>query len=145
MKILVLNGPNLNLLGTREPELYGHESLADIETMLRQRAESLELRLSFAQHNGEGALISAVHDAQSMDGILLNAGAYTHSSIALRDALLAVKTPTWLVHLSEPENREPFRRVDYLADVALGRTAGQGAQGYLVALEALAQHLRTRG
>ncbi|MBM65257.1 MAG: 3-dehydroquinate dehydratase [Myxococcales bacterium] len=143
MKVAVLNGPNLNLLGQREPHLYGQTTLAGIEAELSQVAAELSVQLTFGQFNGEGDLVTAVQTARACDGILLNAAAYTHTSIALRDAVLAIGTPVWAVHLTDPEAREAFRHIDYLADVVVGRTVGLGARGYAVALRALTQHLRT--
>ena len=143
MHITVLNGPNLNLLGEREPGLYGATTLAEIEDRMRACAKSLHVELTFGQYNGEGELVTAVQEAHHSDGLILNAAAYTHSSIALRDAVLAIKPPVWGVHLTDPSTREPFRHQDYLADVLLGQTVGMGPQGYLVALESLTQVLRT--
>lgn len=143
MRIAVLNGPNLNLLGLREPHHYGETTLAELEAQLSGLAEQLEVQLTFGQYNGEGELVTAVQSARALDAILLNAAAYTHTSIALRDAVLAIGKPVWAVHLTDPESRESFRHVDYLADVVVGRTVGLGARGYAVALESLTQHLRT--
>lgn len=142
-KILVLHGPNLNLLGTREPEVYGHASLADIDAELAANARASGLDLGSFQSNAEHELIERVQAARD-DGtefILLNPGAYTHTSIALRDALAAVKIPFIEVHLSNVHAREPFRRLSYFSDLAVGVIAGFGAQSYQLALRAALDHL----
>ena len=144
--ILILNGPNLNLLGTRQPEVYGHATLADIEAMCRARAEALGLTLDFEQSNHEGALVDAIHAARGRhDGIILNAGAYTHTSVALMDAISAAELPTIELHLSNIHARETFRHNSYIARVALGVICGFGAQGYVLAIDALRGHLERRG
>ena len=139
-RVLVLEGPNLNLVGTREPEIYGYETLDEIHEGLRPRAADLGLELDFFQSNHEGALIDRLH-ARDFDAAIVNAGGLTHTSIALRDALLAVGRPFVEVHLSDPAKREPFRRVNYLHDIALESIVGQGARGYHLALEAIAGRL----
>lgn len=140
--ILILNGPNLNLLGTRQPEVYGATTLGDIEAMCRAAAEGLGLGIAFEQSNHEGILIDQIHAAKSShDGIILNAGAYTHTSVALRDAISSVELPVVEVHLSNIHAREPFRHVSHIAPVAIGQICGFGAKGYVLALEALAEHL----
>lgn len=145
MRIAVLNGPNLNLLGTREPELYGRESLAEIEARVRSAADRSGVTLGWHQYNGEGALVDAVQQlAGSADGALINAAAYTHTSLALRDAVLAVRVPFVEVHLSNIFARETERRTSLLADLAIGVIAGFGALGYELALTALVGHLRER-
>jgi 3-dehydroquinate dehydratase-2 len=140
MRVLILNGPNLNLLGTRQPKVYGTTTLADVEDMCRAHAP--DDQLSFLQSNHEGAIIDAIHAAKiQQDGIILNAGAYTHTSIALHDALASVELPSVEVHLSNIHAREAFRHHSYIAPVALGQIAGFGAQGYLFAIDALRAHL----
>jgi 3-dehydroquinate dehydratase-2 len=142
MNILILNGPNLNLLGTREPGIYGTASLADIETACRARAEALGVTVSFAQSNAEGALVDALHAARAgMDGVVLNAGAYTHSSIALRDAISATGLAVVELHLSNTHAREAFRHASMIAPVCVGVIQGFGAAGYPLALTALHGHL----
>jgi len=144
--VLILNGPNLNLLGTRQPEVYGHATLADIEAMCRARAEALGLTLDFEQSNHEGALVDAIHAARGRhDGIILNAGAYTHTSVALMDAISAAELPTIELHLSNIHARERFRHRSYIAAVALGVICGFGARGYVLAIDALRGHLERRG
>lgn len=143
-RVLVLNGPNLNLLGTRQPEIYGSESLADIEAAMTARGDELGLSVSFAQTNSEGALVDAVQAAKgTADALVVNAAAYTHTSVALLDALLAVDLPVIEVHLSNPYRREPFRHKSYVAPAATGVIAGLGSQGYVYALEALARILKS--
>ena len=140
--ILLLNGPNLNLLGRREPDVYGHDSLADIEARLEQQAKTLGHQLLCFQSNAEGALVDRIHQAldQNVELILINPGGYTHSSVALRDALLGVALPFIEIHLSNPHARESFRHHSYLSDIARGVIVGLGAQGYALALSA-ADHL----
>lgn len=139
--IFVLNGPNLNLLGLREPEIYGSDTLDDIAGMLEDRARELGLEIDLRQSNHEGHLIDWLHEAQAegAKAVLLNAGAYTHTSIALHDAIKAVKTPVIEVHLSNPHKREEFRHTSYVGRAARGTVAGFGALSYLVALEAAAR------
>lgn len=145
MQIAVLNGPNLNLLGTREPELYGRTSLADIEAQVRAVAGRSGVTLDWQQTNSEGTLVEAVQWlAGHADGALINAAAYTHTSLALRDALLAVRVPFVEVHLTNIFARDAVRRTSLLADLALGVIAGFGARGYELALTALVDHLRER-
>src|SRR6185436_10510665 len=143
MRIAVLNGPNLNLLGQREPEIYGRASLADIEKMVRQAASASGVEIEWFQSNHEGEMVEAVQRLQGRaDGALINAAALTHSSLALRDALLAVKVPFVELHLSNIFAREPQRRHSVIADLAIGMVTGFGAQSYLLALQALLGRLR---
>lgn len=139
--VFVLNGPNLNLLGLREPEIYGSDTLDDIAGMLEDRARELGLQIDLRQSNHEGHLVDWLHEAQAegAKAVLLNAGAYTHTSIALHDAIKAVKTPVIEVHLSNPHTREDFRHLSYVGRAARGTVAGFGALSYLVALEAAAR------
>ncbi len=137
-RVLFLQGPNLNLVGTREPEIYGHDSLDDIHREIAARAAELGVDVAFFQSNHEGALIDRLHE-RDFDAAIVNAGGLTHTSVALRDALLAVQRPFWEVHLSDPAMREPFRHVNFLHDVAVASFVGQGKRGYLLALEAVAE------
>ena len=139
--IFVLNGPNLNLLGSREPEIYGHDTLDDIVGMLEDRGRTLGLDVDLRQSNHEGHLIDWLHEAQSVGAraVLLNAGGFTHTSVALHDAILSVTTPVIEVHLSNPHAREPFRHHSLVGQAARGTVAGFGAQSYLLALDAAAR------
>ena len=145
MRIAVLNGPNLNLLGTREPEIYGRQTLADLEKDLRAEAGRLGVELEWKQTNHEGEFVELVQGLLGrVDGALVNAGALTHTSLAIRDAFLAVRVPFVEVHLSNIFAREPERQHSRLADLALGVMAGFGAEGYRLALQALVSRLRGR-
>ncbi len=139
--VYVLNGPNLNLLGTREPDIYGHDTLDDIAGRLEDRARDLDLAIDMRQSNHEGHLVDWLHEAQAVDAraVILNAGAFTHSSIALHDAIKAVRTPVIEVHLSNPHTREDFRHVSFVGRAARGTIAGFGAMSYMLALEAAAR------
>ena len=145
--ILILNGPNLNLLGTREPEIYGSDTLDELMDGLGRRAVELGCVIETAQSNAEGALVDRIQQAgrEGVDFILFNPGAYTHTSIALRDALLGVAVPFIEVHLSNVFAREEFRQASYLSDIAVGVISGLGAQGYELALEAAAARLARKG
>jgi 3-dehydroquinate dehydratase II len=141
--ILVLHGPNLNLLGLREPEIYGSTTLMDIDKALQQRAEALQVGLTCFQSNHEGGLVDAIHAARDRhQGILINAGAYTHTSIAIRDAISGLAIPMVEVHLSNVYKREDFRHHSYLSAIAIGQICGFGANSYYLGLEALVSHLR---
>lgn len=144
-RILVLNGPNLNLLGKREPDIYGRETLADIEAACRRRAKALGLEVDFRQSNGEGQLVDWIQQARGQFvAIIINAGAYTHTSVAILDALLSVDIPVFEVHLSNIFRREEFRHVSYISSAARGVICGLGAYGYQLALEAAAHMRATR-
>jgi len=141
VKIAVINGPNLNLLGVREPALYGKESLADIEKHLEDVAKELGVTLEFRQHNGEGELVDAIHSLRGkVDGALVNAGAYSHTSLAIRDALAGTSIPFVEVHLTNIYAREPERRRSALADAAVAVIAGFGSYSYELALRGLVRH-----
>jgi 3-dehydroquinate dehydratase II len=142
-RILILNGPNLNLLGTREPEIYGTQTLDDIHTALGRRAVELDMEIIFVQSNHEGVLIDRIHE-KDFDAAIVNAGGLTHTSVSLRDALLGVGKPFVEVHLTDPSTREPFRQVNFLADVAIASIVGHGVQGYNEALELLAERFQRK-
>ena len=144
-RILVLHGPNLNLIGTREPDVYGRETLSDIEQRLRRLADELKVSLETFQSNSEGALVDRIHAARgAADGIVINPGAYTHTSIALRDALLAVDLPAVEVHLSNVHRREEFRHRSLIAPAAVGQVMGFGGESYLLGLRAVVGELDRR-
>ena len=146
MRVAVLNGPNLNLLGTREPALYGSTTLAEIEAQLRAIGAEMGVDVLFSQHNGEGELVSEIHALRGRaDGALINAGAYSHSSLAIRDAFTGVALPFIEVHLTNVYAREPERRHSVLAAAAVGVVCGFGADGYELALRGLVRVLATRG
>ncbi len=142
MKILVLNGPNINMLGIREPEIYGKETYEDLKNLILQNADGVDVE--FYQSNHEGALVDAIQKAyfDGVDGIIFNPAGYTHTSIALLDALKATSIPCVEVHISDPNTREEFRRVSYIRQVSIKTIAGKGLNGYVLALEFLKEHLK---
>ena len=143
MELLLINGPNLNLVGKREPSIYGSQTLEDIQEELFEMARELDARLKFFQSNSEGEMIDCIHKSVgSIDGILINAGAYTHTSIALRDALLGVDIPYVEVHLSNIYSREEFRHKSFLSDKALGLVCGFGPNSYHLALKGIVSYLK---
>lgn len=142
--ILILNGPNLNLLGQRQPDVYGTTTIADIETTCQDKAKALGVEIRFEQSNSEGTIVDLIHSAKGHhDGIILNAGAYTHTSIALMDAISSVELPVIELHLSNIHAREAFRHVSYISKVAVGQICGFGPAGYPLALDAMHQLLDT--
>ena len=143
--ILVLHGPNLNLLGLREPEVYGSVTLAQINSLLEEEGKRLQVSISCLQSNHEGVLIDTIHQAKDKhQGIIINAGAYTHTSVAIRDALAGIQLPTVEVHLSNIYRREEFRHHSYIAPIAIGQISGFGASSYILGLQALVNHLGER-
>jgi 3-dehydroquinate dehydratase-2 len=146
LSVLVLHGPNLNLLGQREPGIYGSLTLTEINRQLETEGQKLAVKVFTMQSNHEGVLVDAIHDALGKhQGILINAGAYTHTSVALRDAIAAVNLPTVEVHLSNIYKREEFRHHSYIAPIAIGQISGFGAQSYILGLQALALYLKLSG
>jgi 3-dehydroquinate dehydratase-2 len=140
--LLILNGPNLNLLGTRQPEVYGSATLADIEALCHEKAKVLGIDVVFAQSNHEGELIDMLHGARAVHaGVILNAGAFTHTSVALMDAISSIMLPVVELHLSNIHAREAFRQKSYIAPVAVGQICGFGAAGYPLAIDALLSHI----
>lgn len=140
MKILVINGPNLNMLGIREPAVYGHETYADLCDLIAAEAEKLGVEVEFFQSNSEGALVDKIQAAyQKIDGIVINPGAYTHTSVALLDAVKAVGIPTVEVHISDPDTREPFRSISYIRAACVATVKGKGFMGYVEALKILCE------
>lgn len=145
MKLLILSGPNLNLLGTREPEIYGSETLEDVERSLRELVAARGIALKFKQSNSEGALIDALHEARlECAGVVFNPGGYTHTSVALRDAISAIAIPVVEVHLSNVHAREEFRKRSYLAPVCIGTISGFGTNSYRLGVDALLDYLERR-
>ncbi len=141
MDILVINGPNLNMLGIRQPEIYGRATYEDLTAMIQAEAEELGVQVSFFQSNHEGALVDAIQQAyfDKVDGIVINPGAYTHTSVALLDAVKGVAIPTVEVHISDPDSREEFRHVSYIRAACIATVKGRGLEGYLEALRLLAE------
>lgn len=146
MKILILNGPNINILGIREPDIYGRQTYDDLVKLIKARAEELNIETEFYQSNHEGDLADAIQNAYftGVDGIVFNPAAYTHTSIAIADAVKGVGIPTVEVHISEVSKREAFRQVSYISSVAVKTITGQGLNGYVQALEFLAESLRNK-
>ncbi|RMF21461.1 MAG: type II 3-dehydroquinate dehydratase [Cyanobacteria bacterium J083] len=141
--LIVIHGPNLNLLGTREPEVYGSTTLADINRQLQQQAREKLIKIDCVQSNSEGEIVSIIQEAKSKyQGIIINAGAYTHTSIAIRDALAAVNLPTVEVHLSNIYSRESFRHHSYIAPIAIGQISGFGENSYYLGLQALIAYIK---
>jgi 3-dehydroquinate dehydratase-2 len=144
MRILIVDGPNLNLVGTREPTIYGSETLEEIHDRVRARAADAGVEVDFFQSNHEGRILDRLH-VRDFDGVVINAGGLTHTSVALRDALLGVGRPFVEVHLSDPSTREPVRSVNFLHDVAVTSVVGRGPLGYVLGLDAIVAHLRAAG
>ena len=144
MKILILNGPNLNMLGVRETAIYGNTSYADIEKAIKEKCRALTLDCEIIQSNHDGVLVDEIQRAysESFDGIVINPAAYTHTSVAIADAIKAVHLPTVEIHLSDPDTREEFRRVSYIRPLVIATVKGEGWQGYLHAIDLLLEHLK---
>ena len=143
MKLLIINGPNLNMLGVREPEIYGETTFSDLEKMIALHCEKIGVEADFYQSNHEGALVDRIQQAYgNVDGIVINPGAYTHTSIALLDAVKAVGIPTVEVHISDPDLREPFRKVSYIRAACVATIKGRGVKGYLEAVDLLIAEAR---
>jgi 3-dehydroquinate dehydratase-2 len=141
-KILILNGPNLNMLGMREPEIYGHQTLRDIEDLCVEEGHKHDFKTDFRQSNHEGELVGWIQEARGIfDGVIINAAAYTHTSVAIHDALKLLDVPVIEVHLSDPKRREDFRHFSYIEPIAAAVFAGQGPKGYALALDKLAELL----
>ncbi len=143
-KVLVIHGPNLNMLGKREPDHYGHAGLEEINASLKRAAEDIGMDLDIFQFNSEGDIIEQIHRYEEYDGLMINPGAYTHTSVALRDAIKSVEMPAVEVHLSNIHGREEFRRHSFIAPVCIGQISGFGAYSYHLGLMALKQHLVSR-
>ncbi len=138
MKILVINGPNINMLGIREPEIYGKGTLCDLEKMIKEKALELGVEVEFFQSNHEGALVDRIQEAyKKIDGIVINPAAYTHTSVAILDAVKAVGIPTVEVHISDPDTRDEFRKISYIRQACVATVKGKGFAGYLEAMEIL--------
>ncbi len=147
MKILVVNGPNLNMLGIREPQLYGHQTYADLVSLIETHAKARGVSVSFFQSNSEGALVDALHHAyfDKIDGIVMNPAAYTHTSVALLDAVKAIGIPTVEVHISDVSKREDFRQVSYVRGAVIATIMGHGFRGYCEAIDLLIEKSQTKG
>lgn len=142
MNILVINGPNINMLGIREPEIYGYETYADLQTYIAKYATTIGVKVDFIQSNHEGTLIDAIQQAQDVyDGIIINPAAYTHTSVALLDVVKAVAIPTVEVHLSDPDTREEFRKISFIREACIATIKGKGFAGYTSAMDTLKSHL----
>jgi 3-dehydroquinate dehydratase type II len=146
MKLLILNGPNINMLGIREPDIYGRSSYADLCDMIKAHAEKLGVEVELYQSNHEGDLVDAIQKAyfDGVDGIVFNPAAYTHTSVAIADAVKSVPIPTVEVHISDVNSREPFRRISYIRDVVQHTISGMGLDGYLAAMDWLAEHIGSK-
>ena len=144
MKILVLNGPNINFLGIREPGIYGKETYEDLKNLVCEKAKELDVEVSLYQSNHEGCLIDAIQQAyfDKIDGIVFNPAGYTHTSVAILDALKAVRIPTVEVHISKVDKRESYRQISYISEIAVKRITGEGIKGYALALEYLKETLK---
>jgi 3-dehydroquinate dehydratase-2 len=143
--LLLLNGPNLNLLGTRQPEIYGHETLADIEASCIEHGKRVGIDITCKQSNSEGQLVTWFHEARGkVDGVIINAGAYTHTSVAIMDAISSTELPVAEVHLSNIHQREEFRHLSYISKVAIGMICGFGSYGYHMAIDAFAERLKSK-
>ena len=147
MEILVMNGPNLNMLGVREPSIYGIQTYEDVVRNIQKYADTLGVKVRFVQSNHEGVLVDAIQKAyfDGLDGIIMNPGAYTHTSIALLDALKSTKLPAVEIHISDPDTREPFRAISYVRAACIDTVKGQGTDGYRIALDRLVAHLKENG
>ncbi|MBQ7499713.1 MAG: type II 3-dehydroquinate dehydratase [Clostridia bacterium] len=142
MKILVINGPNLNMLGAREPDIYGKETYADLVKKIRKHAEKKDIEVEFYQSNHEGGIVDAIQNAYGKaDGIVINPAAYTHTSIAIPDAVKAVSLPTVEVHISDPDTREDFRKTSYIRQACIATVRGRGTDGYLEAIDILIEYI----
>lgn len=143
MRVLVINGPNLNFLGIREPEIYGSKNYGDLVRLVEEKAKELGIEISFLQSNHEGIIVDAIQEAyfKKVDGIIINPAAYTHTSVAILDAVKAVSIPTVEVHISQVDEREEFRKISYIGTVAIKTIAGKGFDGYVEALEYLKEYL----
>ena len=142
MKILVINGPNLNMLGVREPDIYGKETYADLVKKIRKHAEKKDIEVEFYQSNHEGGIVDAIQNAYGKaDGIVINPAAYTHTSIAIPDAVKAVSLPTVEVHISDPDTREDFRKTSYIRQACIATVRGRGTDGYLEAIDILIEYI----